>query len=46
MVIVGKDGRVINVHRGYAESALNGLVAEINAALAGAAEASASAVKG
>ena len=46
MVIVGKDGRVINVHRGYAESALNGLVAEINAALAGAAEGSASAVKG
>jgi len=34
MVIIGKDGKIINVHRGYSESALDGLVAEINAALA------------
>ncbi len=34
MVIIGKDGKVISVHRGYSESALDGLLAEINAALA------------
>ncbi len=34
MVIIGKDGKIIAVHRGYAEDALDGLVAEINAALA------------
>jgi thiol-disulfide isomerase/thioredoxin len=37
MVIIGKDGKVINVHRGYGESSLDGLLVEINAALAGAA---------
>ncbi len=34
MVIIGKDGKVISVHRGYSEEALDGLLAEINAALA------------
>jgi thiol-disulfide isomerase/thioredoxin len=34
MVIIGKDGKVINVHRGYSEAALDGLVDEINVALA------------
>lgn len=34
MVIVGKDGKIINVHRGYGEESLDKLVAEINAALA------------
>jgi thiol-disulfide isomerase/thioredoxin len=34
MVIIGKDGKVISVHRGYSEAALDGLLAEINAALA------------
>ena len=33
MVIIGKDGKIIAVHRGYSEDALDGLVAEINAAL-------------
>ena len=33
MVIIGKDGKIISVHRGYNEDALDGLVAEINAAL-------------
>jgi thiol-disulfide isomerase/thioredoxin len=33
MVIIGRDGKVISVHRGYGDSALEGLVAEINQAL-------------
>lgn len=33
MVIIGKDGKILNVHRGYSEEALDGLVAEINTAL-------------
>ncbi|MBL0124782.1 MAG: TlpA family protein disulfide reductase [Betaproteobacteria bacterium] len=33
MVIIGKDGKVVSVHRGYSEDALDGLLAEINAAL-------------
>ncbi len=33
MVIIGRDGKVISVHRGYGDAALEGLVAEINAAL-------------
>jgi thiol-disulfide isomerase/thioredoxin len=33
MVIIGRDGRIIAVHRGYAEDALDGLLAEINKAL-------------
>ena len=38
MVIIGKDGKVISVHRGYSEAALDGLLAEINAALTGTAQ--------
>jgi thiol-disulfide isomerase/thioredoxin len=34
MVIVGRDGRVVAVHEGYSESSLDGIVAEINRALA------------
>ena len=34
MVIVGKDGKIINVHRGYNDEALEPLVAELNTALA------------
>jgi len=34
MVIIGKDGKILNVHRGYSEAAIDGFVAEINAALA------------
>ena len=34
MVIIGKDGKVIQVHTGYGESALQGLVDEINDAIA------------
>lgn len=34
MVIIGKNGKVIKVHTGYGESALQGLVEEINAAIA------------
>ena len=34
MVIIGKDGKILHVHRGYSEGALDGFVAEINAALA------------
>lgn len=34
MVIIGKDGKVVNVHRGYGEGALDGLLREINTAIA------------
>ena len=34
MVIIGKDGKILHVHRGYDEASLDGFVAEINAALA------------
>ena len=34
MVIIGKDGKVVAVHRGYSDSGLDGLLAEINAELA------------
>ena len=34
MVIIGRDGKILNVHRGYSEASLDGFVAEINAALA------------
>ena len=34
MVIIGKDGRIIAIHTGYGEAALDGIVAEINQALA------------
>ena len=35
MLIIGRDGKVLKVHRGYGESALDGIVAELNAALKG-----------
>jgi hypothetical protein len=31
---IGKDGKVVNVHRGYGEAALYGFLTEINAAIA------------
>jgi peroxiredoxin len=33
MVIIGRDGKIVQVHRGYDESMLDSIVAEINAAL-------------
>jgi thiol-disulfide isomerase/thioredoxin len=33
MVIVGRDGTIVKVNRGYSEEALDGIVKEINAAL-------------
>jgi thiol-disulfide isomerase/thioredoxin len=33
MVIVGRDGKIIKVHKGYSEKALDGIVADINKAL-------------
>lgn len=44
MVIVGRDGRIIRVHRGYGESSLDGIVADINNALQTKADAPAPAV--
>ena len=34
MVIIGRDGRILSVHEGYGEAALDGIVDEINRALA------------
>jgi thiol-disulfide isomerase/thioredoxin len=34
MVIIGKDGRVLDIHKGYGEKSLDGIVDEINRALA------------
>lgn len=34
MVIIGRDGKIVKVNRGYSEEALPGVVADINAALA------------
>lgn len=34
MVIIGRDGRVLQVHRGYSEDSLDEIVADINQALA------------
>jgi thiol-disulfide isomerase/thioredoxin len=34
MVIIGKDGRILDIHKGYGENSLNGIVEEINRALA------------
>ena len=34
LVIIGRDGKVIAVHRGYGENSIDSIVAEINAALA------------
>lgn len=33
MVIIGRDGRILNVYRGYDESSLSAIVADINHAL-------------
>jgi hypothetical protein len=33
LLIIGRDGRIQKMHRGYAEKSLDGIVAEINAAL-------------
>lgn len=34
LVIIGRDGKVITVHRGYGEESVDAIVSEINAALA------------
>ncbi len=34
MVIIGRDGKVIKVHRGYSEDMVESIIAEINTALA------------
>jgi thiol-disulfide isomerase/thioredoxin len=34
MVIIGKDGRILDIHKGYGEHSLDGIVDEINRALA------------
>ena len=34
MLIIGRDGRIIRLYRGYSESALDAIAADINAALA------------
>jgi thiol-disulfide isomerase/thioredoxin len=34
MVIIGKDGRILDIHKGYGDKLLDGLVDEINHALA------------
>ncbi len=33
MVMIGRDGKILSVHRGYGEGSLDDIVAEINAAL-------------
>jgi len=33
MVIIGKDGRILDIHKGYGEKSLDGIVDEINRAL-------------
>jgi len=33
MVIIGKDGKIIRIYRGYAETALPAIVADINQAI-------------
>ena len=34
MLIIGRDGKVLAAHRGYGDSSLDGIIAEVNAALA------------
>ncbi len=34
MVLIGRDGRILDIHSGYAEQALTGIVKQINDALA------------
>lgn len=33
-VLIGRDGKILKVHRGYSEESLDGIIAEVNAALA------------
>ena len=33
-VLIGRDGRILKVHRGYSEDSLEGIIDEVNAALA------------
>lgn len=33
MIIIGRDGRIVSVHRGYGEASLDGIVADINLAI-------------
>ena len=35
LVLIGRDGKVMAVHRGYSEQAIDSIIAEINRALAG-----------
>jgi hypothetical protein len=34
LVLIGRDGRILNVHRGYNEKQLDQIIADVNAALA------------
>ncbi|MBI3715043.1 MAG: TlpA family protein disulfide reductase [Betaproteobacteria bacterium] len=34
LVLIGRDGKIITVHRGYSEEAIDSIIAEINQALA------------
>lgn len=34
LVLIGRDGRILNVHRGYNEKHLDQIIADVNAALA------------
>ena len=34
LVLIGRDGKVINVHRGYSEESIDSIIEEINGALA------------
>ena len=36
MVIIGRDGKIVSVYRGYAESSLDGITADINRAIGAA----------
>lgn len=35
LILIGRDGKVIAVHRGYSEDGIDAIIAEINSALAG-----------
>jgi len=45
LVIIGRDGKIIQVYRGYDESSLNGIVADLNQAINSAAPHAAPAIK-
>lgn len=34
LVLIGRDGRVLQVHRGYSEEGIDAIIDEVNAALA------------